>query len=293
MKQLIIITGPTAVGKTDFCIDLAKKYNTEIISCDSRQIYKGLIIGTAQPTPEQQAIVKHHLVNFVDIDKLYTVADFVFDAKKIIDELFLKNDVVIMTGGTGLYINAFVYGLDAIPKVDEEVRKKVREDYKNFGLEYCLIKLKKIDGDCENFLDIENPQRVMRALEVAVQTGHPLRYFYKTKKNSNNYKISLIGIDRDRGELYERIDKRVDLMIVEGLVEEVKKFSNYKNCNALQTIGYEEIFNFLNGDCSLEEAIAKIKINTRHYAKRQLTWMKNKIPDMVWIDKKKLGENYF
>lgn len=288
MKHLIIITGPTAVGKTDFCIDLAKKYNTEIVSCDSRQIYKGLIIGTAQPTQEQMASVRHHLVNFVDVDRLYTVANFVEDANKIINELFLTKDVVVMTGGTGLYINAFVYGLDEIPAVDEVIRRQVREDYKNFGLEFCLGKLKQIDAECESFLSIKNPQRVLRALEVGLQTGRPLRYFYKEKHLSSDYKISLIGINRDRAELYERINKRVDLMLDAGFIEETKRFYKFRDCNSLQTIGYKEIFEFLDGNISLEEATEKIKINTRHYAKRQLTWMRNKIPDIIWVDARNL-----
>ena len=284
MKHLIIITGPTAVGKTDFCIDLAKKYNTEIVSCDSRQIYKGLIIGTAQPTQEQMASVRHHLINFVEVDRLYTVANFVEDANEIVNELFLTKDVVVMTGGTGLYINAFVYGLDEIPAVDEVIRRQVREDYKNFGLEFCLGKLKQIDAECESFLSIKNPQRVLRALEVGLQTGRPLRYFYKEKHLSSDYKISLIGINRDRAELYERINKRVDLMLDAGLIEETKRFYKFRDCNSLQTIGYKEIFEFLDGNISLEEATEKIKINTRHYAKRQLTWMRNKIPDIIWVD---------
>lgn len=288
MKHLIIITGPTAVGKTDFCIDLAKKYNTEIVSCDSRQIYKGLIIGTAQPTQEQMDSVRHHLVNFVDVDRLYTVANFVEDANNIINELFLTKDVVVMTGGTGLYINAFVYGLDEIPAVDEVIRRQVREDYKNFGLEFCLGKLKQIDAECESFLSIKNPQRVLRALEVGLQTGRPLRYFYKEKHLSSDYKISLIGINRDRAELYERINKRVDLMLDAGLIEETKRFYKFRECNSLQTIGYKEIFEFLDENISLEEATEKIKINTRHYAKRQLTWMRNKIPDIIWVDARNL-----
>lgn len=288
MKHLIIITGPTAVGKTDFCIDLAKKYNTEIVSCDSRQIYKGLIIGTAQPTQEQMASVRHHLVNFVDVDRLYTVANFVEDANNIINELFLTKDVVVMTGGTGLYINAFVYGLDEIPAVDEVIRRQVREDYKNFGLEFCLGKLKQIDAECESFLSIKNPQRVLRALEVGLQTGRPLRYFYKEKHISSDYKISLIGINRDRAELYERINKRVDLMLDAGFIEETKRFYKFRDCNSLQTIGYKEIFEFVDGKIPLEEATEKIKINTRHYAKRQLTWMRNKIPDIIWVDARNL-----
>lgn len=288
MKHLIIITGPTAVGKTDFCIDLAKKYNTEIVSCDSRQIYKGLIIGTAQPTQEQMDSVRHHLVNFVDVDRLYTVANFVEDANEIVNELFLTKDVVVMTGGTGLYINAFVYGLDEIPAVDEVIRRQVREDYKNFGLEFCLGKLKQIDAECESFLSIKNPQRVLRALEVGLQTGRPLRYFYKEKHLSSDYKISLIGINRDRAELYERINKRVDLMLDAGLIEETKRFYKFRDCNSLQTIGYKESFEFLDGNISLEEATEKIKINTRHYAKRQLTWMRNKIPDIIWVDARNL-----
>lgn len=285
MKHLIIITGPTAVGKTDFCINLAQKYNTEIVSCDSRQIYKGLHIGTAQPTQQQLSTVKHHLVNFIDVNTLYTVADFVKDTNKIINELFKIKDVVVMTGGTGLYINAFMYGLDEIPAIDEEIRRQVREDYQNFGLEFCLEKLKKIDVECEKFVCVKNPQRVLRALEVGLQTGRPLRSFYKGKRPCGNYKISLVGINRERTELYERINKRVDMMIKEGLVGEAKRFYEFKNCNSLQTIGYKEIFEFLDGKISLEEAIEKIKINTRHYAKRQITWMKNKIPDLVWINK--------
>jgi tRNA dimethylallyltransferase len=288
MKHLIIITGPTAVGKTDFCIDLAKKYNTEIVSCDSRQIYKGLIIGTAQPTQEQMDSVRHHLVNFVEVDRLYTVANLVEDANEIVNELFLTKDVVVMTGGTGLYINAFVYGLDEIPAVDEVIRRQVREDYKNFGLEFCLGKLKQIDAECESFLSIKNPQRVLRALEVGLQTGRPLRYFYKEKHLSSDYKISLIGINRDRAELYERINKRVDLMLDAGLIEETKRFYKFRECNSLQTIGYKEIFEFLDGNISLEEATEKIKINTRHYAKRQLTWIRNKIPDIIWVDARNL-----
>ena len=288
MKHLIIITGPTAVGKTDFCIDLAKKYNTEIVSCDSRQIYKGLVIGTAQPTQEQMDSVRHHLVNFVEVDRLYTVANFVEDANEIINELFLTKDVVVMTGGTGLYINAFVYGLDEIPAVDEVIRRQVREDYKNFGLEFCLGKLKQIDAECESFLSIKNPQRVLRALEVGLQTGRPLRYFYKEKHLSSDYKISLIGINRDRAELYERINKRVDLMLDAGLIEETKRFYKFRECNSLQTIGYKEIFEFLDENIFLEEATEKIKINTRHYAKRQLTWMRNKIPDIIWVDARNL-----
>jgi tRNA dimethylallyltransferase len=234
------------------------------------------------------ASVRHHLVNFIEVDRLYTVANFVEDANNIINELFLTKDVVVMTGGTGLYINAFVYGLDEIPAVDEVIRRQVREDYKNFGLEFCLGKLKQIDAECESFLSIKNPQRVLRALEVGLQTGRPLRYFYKEKHLSSDYKISLIGINRDRAELYERINKRVDLMLDAGLIEETKRFYKFRECNSLQTIGYKESFEFLDGNISLEEATEKIKINTRHYAKRQLTWIRNKIPDIIWVDARNL-----
>ncbi len=293
MKQLFIITGPTAVGKTDFCIELAKKFNTEIVSCDSRQIYKGLRIGTAQPTFEQRQIVPHHLVDFVEIDRLYTVADFVKDATTVVNKLFETKDHVIMTGGTGLYINAFVYGLDKIPDISPEVRQKNLEEYQNNGLEFCVEKLKKLDPECAGFLDLNNPQRVLRALEVIMQTGHPLRYFYKEKKVERDYQISIIGVKMDREKLYKRIDKRVDMMVEEGLVEEAKKFQQYRHCNSLQTIGYKEIFEFLDGECSLDEALEKIKLNTRHYAKRQLTWMNNKIPDLKWVPNPNEGHRKF
>ena len=293
MKHLIIVTGPTAIGKTDFCLSLAQKLNTEIISCDSRQIYRGLKIGTAQPTQEQKNLIKHHLIDCVNIYQLYTVADFVDDAKKKLNDLFKKYETVIMTGGTGLYINAFVYGLDQLPKIEKKIRDQVRDDFKNYGLDFCLEKLKTLDPECESFLDKKNPQRVLRALEVIVQTGHPLRFFYKKKKNTEDYKISIIGINMDRSTLYQRIDKRVDIMLEEGLLEEAKKFFEYRHYNSLQTIGYKEIFDFLEKKCSLDEAVADIKLNTRHYAKRQITWLKNKIPHLIWIDKEKLNDFVF
>lgn len=272
-KVLLVVVGPTASGKTKLAIELALKYNTEIISADSRQIYKDLIIGTAQPTIQEQRLVKHHLVNFVDLDATYSVADYEKDASRILNMLFNEHNVVIMCGGTGLYINAVCFGIDEIPDISQEKRNYVRSLYKNNGLDFCVDLLKQHDHECEKFLDIKNPHRVLRALEVILETQKPIREFYSSKKKSF-FEVIFINIDIEKEVLFKRIDLRVDEMIKNGLIDEVKRFEKYKKYNSLKTIGYKEIFEYLDNKKTLEEAIEEIKINTKKYAKRQITWFK-------------------
>ena len=272
-KVLLVVVGPTASGKTKLAIELALKYNTEIISADSRQIYKDLIIGTAQPTIQEQRLVKHHLVNFVDLNATYSVADYEKDASKILNMLFKEHDIVVMCGGTGLYINAVCFGIDEIPDISQKKMDYVRILYKNNGLDYCVDLLKQYDHECEKFLDIKNPHRVLRALEVILETQKPIREFYSSKKKSF-FEVIFINIDIEKEVLFKRIDRRVDEMIKNGLVNEVKQFEKYRNYNSLKTIGYKEIFEYLDNRITLNEAIENIKINTKKYAKRQITWFK-------------------
>lgn len=272
-KVLLVVVGPTASGKTKLAIELALKYNTEIVSADSRQIYKDLIIGTAQPTIQEQRLVKHHLVNFVDLNATYSVADYEKDASRILNMLFKEHDVVVMCGGTGLYINAVCFGIDEIPDISQEKRDYVRNLYKNNDLKYCVDLLKQHDQECEKFLDIKNPHRVLRALEVILETQKPIREFYSSKKKSF-FEVIFINIDIEKEVLFKRIDRRVDEMIKNGLVNEVKQFEKYRNYNSLKTIGYKEIFEYLDNRITLNEAIENIKINTKKYAKRQITWFK-------------------
>ena len=272
-KVLLVVVGPTASGKTKLAIELALKYNTEIISADSRQIYKDLIIGTAQPTIQEQRLVKHHLVHFVDLNATYSVADYEKDASRILNMLFNEHNVVIMCGGTGLYINAVCFGIDEIPDISQKKMDYVRILYKNNGLDYCVDLLKQYDHECEKFLDIKNPHRVLRALEVILETQKPIREFYSSKKKSF-FEVIFINIDIEKEVLFKRIDMRVNEMIKNGLIDEVKRFEKYRNYNSLKTIGYKEIFEYLDNRITLNEAIENIKISTKKYAKRQITWFK-------------------
>ena len=273
-KVLLVVVGPTASGKTKLAIEIALKYNTEIISADSRQIYKDLIIGTAQPTIQEQRLVKHHLVNFVDLDATYSVADYEKDASRILNMLFNEHNVVVMCGGTGLYINAVCFGIDAIPDISQEKRDYVRNLYKNNDLKYCVDLLKQHDHECEKFLDIRNPHRVLRALEIILETQKPIHEFYSNNNKKSFFEVIFINIDIEKEVLFKRIDLRVDEMIKNGLIDEVKRFEKYKKYNSLKTIGYNEIFEYLDNKKTLEEAVEEIKINTKKYAKRQITWFK-------------------
>ncbi|MFM7487307.1 MAG: tRNA (adenosine(37)-N6)-dimethylallyltransferase MiaA [Cytophagales bacterium] len=273
-KKLVVIVGPTASGKSALAIDLALRWNTEIISADSRQIYKELEIGTAKPSDQELKLVKHHFVNTHSIEEVYNAAQFGMDAEALILHLFLKHDYLIVCGGSGLYLKALLEGFDEMPEVPAEVRDKIVAEYKDKGLGWLQAEVKHKDPNYFETVDIQNPQRLMRALEVFVATGKPFSEWRKKSKKTLPYSLIKVGLDLNRDKLYERIDARMDKMITNGLFEEAAKFYPQKHLNALQTVGYQEIFDFMDGLFDKEEAIRLLKRNSRHYAKRQLTWFK-------------------
>lgn len=273
-KKLVVIVGPTASGKSALAIDLALRWNTEIISADSRQIYKELGIGTAKPSDQELKLVKHHFVNTHSIEEVYNAAQFGMDAEALILHLFLKHDYLIVCGGSGLYLKALLEGFDEMPEVPAEVRDKIVAEYKDKGLGWLQAEVKHKDPNYFETVDIQNPQRLMRALEVFAATGKPFSEWRKKSKKTLPYSLIKVGLDLNRDKLYERIDARMDKMITNGLFEEAAKFYPQKHLNALQTVGYQEIFDFMDGLFDKEEAIRLLKRNSRHYAKRQLTWFK-------------------
>ena len=271
-KVLITIVGPTAVGKTDLAIKLANLFNTEIISADSRQFYKELNIGTAKPSKLELESNKHHLINNISINDDYNISQFQNDADKIILDVFSKNKYAILVGGSGLYIDAVLYGIDKIPKVRPSVRKKLNDEFERNGLKSLTAKLTELDPESLKTIDINNPRRVIRALEVTISTKLPYSSFLKTKNKKSKYNEIIIGLNKDRAQLHDLINTRVDQMIQKGLVEEVRSLIKSRNKNALNTIGYSEIFNYLDNEYTHEMAVEKIKTNSRRYAKRQITW---------------------
>ncbi|GAB2607686.1 tRNA (adenosine(37)-N6)-dimethylallyltransferase MiaA [Belliella aquatica] len=281
-KYLIVIAGPTAVGKTDLCINLAKKFNTEIISSDSRQFFKETILGTAKPSDLQLSEVPHHFINSLSIHDNYDVKSFEEDALNLMQEIFQKHNIIIMTGGSGLYIDAICKGFDDMPQVGSEIRQKIIKEYELKGLVFLQEEVKLLDPEYFALVDQNNPQRLMRALEVCRGTGKPFSSFRNKKKVDRPFNIIKIGLEREREELYRRIDLRMDLMIQEGLFEEAVSLFPHKHLNALQTVGYSEIFGFLDGNYDKEEAIRLLKRNSRRYAKRQLTWFKRDT-EMTWF----------
>ena len=283
-KYVIVVVGPTAVGKTDLCIRLAQYLQTEIISADARQFYQGMAIGTAQPTFSQRQAVRHHLVNCFPVNTIYSAGKFAQEALEIINKVLQERQYVILTGGSGLYIKALCEGLDAIPEVPLEIRHMLNNRWQKEGLTLLQKELNVLDPLCYQSIDIQNPQRVIRALEVCIGTGKPYSNFKMGKKKNihKDFITITIGLDIDRDLLYKRIDERVDHMLTQGLLEEVMKLYLYKNCNALQTVGYQELFAYMDKKCTLEKAISLIKTNTRRYAKRQLTWFR-KQTDISWF----------
>ncbi len=281
-KTLNVVFGPTAIGKTSYSINLAKKLNTEIISADSRQFYKEMQIGTAVPTPYELKQVKHHFIQNISIHENYNVGQFEKDGLKKIESLFKNFDQLILTGGSGLYIDAICNGLNFFPEINANIRNEIREKYDKQGLEWLKKEVEKADPEYYNQVDKENPQRLLRCLEVCTQTKKSYSSFKKQKTKKRDFDIKFIGLKMERDQLYQRINKRVDIMLEKGLVEEAKNLYQYKHLNALQTVGYKEIFDFLDNKHSLEKAIDLIKQNSRRYAKRQMTWMK-KYP-ANWID---------
>lgn len=273
-KKLVVIVGPTGVGKTEFCLSLAKSLDTDIISSDSRQIYRNMTVGTAAPDEAQLAAVKHHFVGILEPDEYYSAARFEEDVMSLLSTLFLSHDVVIMTGGSMMYIDAVCNGIDDVPTVDDETRAFIIEHFEHDGLEQLAAELRLLDPEYYYTADIKNPKRVMHALEICYMTGKPYSFFLKNKTKSRDFDIIKIGLTRPREELYERIGRRVDCMIADGLVVEAERLLPFRKCNALNTVGYKEIFSYLDGDMSLQEAADKIKQNTRIYARKQMTWFK-------------------
>ena len=276
-KTCVIIVGPTAVGKTSFAIELAQHFNTEIISADSRQCYQELNIGVAKPSAEQLQKVKHYFINSHSIHDEVNVKVFEEYALKSVNEIFKNNEVAVMVGGTGLYIKAFCEGLDDIPAVDENIRRKINEQYREQGFEWLSNEIEILDTYFFAKGEMQNPQRMLRALEVKLSTGKSILNFKSGKKAVRDFEIKNILLELPREQLYQNINQRVDQMMEEGLVEEAEKLYPYRHLNALQTVGYKELFDYLDHKISLDKAIEEIKKNTRHFAKRQMTWFKRKL----------------
>jgi len=288
-KHLIVIAGPTAIGKTDLAIKIAQQFKTEIISADSRQFYREMSIGTAKPTDEELKAAKHHFINSHSVSDTFTVGDFEEQALELIKQLFQKHDFVVLAGGSGLFIKAITEGFDKLPKADPEIRQDLNLLFETEGLSVLQSRLKELDPTYYNEVDLNNPQRIIRALEVCITTGSPFSSFRTKNINAREFNLIKIGLNTEREVLYQRINTRVDLMIDSELIEEVKSLLPYRNLNALNTVGYSEIFEYLDEKISLAEAIESIKQNTRRFAKRQLTWFR-KDSDMAWFRPDQLTE---
>jgi tRNA dimethylallyltransferase len=274
-KYLVVITGPTGVGKTALAIQLAKHFSTVILSADSRQFYKEMSIGTAKPTPEERSEATHYFIDTLSIRDNYSVGDFEKDAISLLDKLFEKHPLVFLVGGSGLYINAVLYGMDEFVEVSTETKEKIAKEYEQYGLEWLQDKIKELDPDYYEQVDIHNPQRLIRALEVCVQSGQAYTSFLKNNKKERDFDTIKILINMDREALYERINKRMEHMMTSGFLEEAKQLLPFKQLNALNTVGYKELFDHLEGRITLQKAIELVQQRTRNYAKRQVTWFKN------------------
>jgi tRNA dimethylallyltransferase len=273
-KRLIAIAGPTASGKTAAAVALAKRFNTVVLSADSRQFYREMSIGTAKPTPEEMQGVPHYFIDSLSIHDEYSVGDFERDALALLEQLFQIHDIVVMAGGSGLFIQAVCQGLDRFPEVPAAVKKKVETSYREKGLSYLQQYLERVDPEYYAVVDRQNPSRLMRALAVYEASGKPYSHFRKGEKLERPFTPVYFLLEWEREELYRRIDQRVDEMVANGLVEEARRLYPHRHCNALQTVGYQELFDHFEGASSLERAIALIKQHSRNYAKRQLTWFR-------------------
>lgn len=281
-KTLIVLLGPTGVGKTELSIRLAEYFHTEILSADSRQLYAALPIGTAAPTTEQLARVPHHFVGVLQLSDYYSAAQYEAEALERLDLLFQTHDVVILTGGSMMYIDAICKGIDDIPTVDAETRQFIIQKYEEQGLEQLCAELRLMDPEYYRIVDTKNPKRVMHALEICYMTGKTYTSFRIQQKKERPFRILKIGLTRDREELYERINRRVDLMIEDGLVKEAQTVYPHRSLNSLNTVGYKELFNYLDGTWTLPFAIDKIKQNSRIYSRKQITWFKRD-EDIHWF----------
>ena len=273
-KKLIYIAGPTGIGKTDLGIDIAKKLKTEIISCDSRQFYKELKIGTSPPSEKQLNEIKHHFIHNKSIHDVYNIGLYEKEATKVIKELFKVNDKIILVGGSGLYADSIIYGIDNFPNVPAKIREKIINQYNSNGIEYIQNRLKSLDTEYYNKIDINNTNRIIRALEIIEYTGNTFSSYRTNTIKKRDFESHIIIIECEREKLYSRINKRVDFMLKAGLEEEAYNLKDNKDLNTLNTVGYKEFFSYFENKISYSEAIEKIKQNTRNYAKRQITWLK-------------------
>lgn len=292
---LVVITGPTAVGKTELCMDIAKHYGIPIINADSRQIYRGMEIGTAAPTKEQQEEVHHYFVGTLSLTDYYNASMYEQDVLALLSRMFNANghNIALLTGGSMMYIDSVCNGIDDIPTINAETRDMLKERLEREGIERLCEELRALDPEYYDFVDKKNPRRVVHGLEICYQTGKPYSYFRKKEKRLRPFRIVKIALNRPREELYARINARVDKMICDGLPEEAKALYPHRELNALNTVGYKEMFSHFDGTLSLEEAIERIKGNTRRYARKQLTWFKRD-KDIRWFnpDDKKEIMNY-
>lgn len=283
MKTLIVIAGPTASGKTAAAIKVAKALNTVIINADSRQFYKEMSIGTAVPTPEELHEVKHYFIQNISILKDYDVATYEKEVLALLRKLFLEHDQVVLTGGSGLFIDAVCKGIDTMPDIDQAVRERVENLFRDGGLVALQQEVQRLDPDYWAIVDQKNPRRLQRALEVCYQTGKTFTSFRTRTSAKRDFNIVKYALLREKQDLYNRINLRVEVMLSQGLVEEARKLYPYRRRNALNTVGYKELFDYFDGKCSLNEAVEQIKLNTRHYAKRQMTWLR-KDTEYQWIE---------
>ena len=293
MKRLIVITGPTAVGKTNLCMDIADQLGIPIINADSRQLFRQLPIGTAQPTKEQRARVRHYFVGTLDIGDYYSASMYEQDVMSLLQQLFAGSDYALLSGGSMMYIDAVCNGIDDIPTVDDETRSLMKRRLAEEGLEALVEELKRLDPEHYELVDRQNPRRVVHALEICHMTGKTYTSFRTSQKKQRPFEIIKIGLNREREELYQRINRRVDQMMEEGLLEEARMMLPYREANALNTVGYKELFNYFDGVWNLSEAVERIKGNTRRYARKQLTWFKRDT-QMRWFhpDDQELMMNY-
>lgn len=282
MKKLFVIIGPTAVGKTSISIKLAEILHSPIISADSRQFFKELKIGTAAPTDNELKKVKHYFIGTHSIFDTYNAGQYEEDAIKLLTELFQRHNALVLTGGSMMYIDAVCNGLDNVPTISDEVREFWKKEYETKGLAHIQEKLKELDEKHYTEVDLKNPKRILHALEVCMQSGKPYSDFRKGKKKKRDFEIIKIGLNRPRAELYNRINQRVDIMIKDGLIEEAKRYYSHKELNTLNTVGYKELYGYMDGEYDLEKAIELIKRDSRRYAKRQLTWF-NKDEEIHWF----------
>ena len=283
MKTLIVIAGPTASGKTAEAIKLAKKLRTVILSADSRQFYKEMRIGTAVPSLQELQEVKHYFIQHISILDNYDVADYERDAMLLLDKLFKEHDQVVMAGGSGLFIDAVCKGIDPMPDIDPTTRERVSLLYENQGLKGLQSEVKRLDPEYWSVVDWKNPRRLQRALEICYQTGETFTSFRTKKPAKRDFNIVKYALQRDKQDLYNRINQRVEIMLSQGLVDEARKLVPYRRRNALNTVGYKELFDYFDGKCNLMEAVEQIKLHTRHYAKRQMTWLRRD-QEYIWIN---------